>query len=99
MCGSWQGIQIRGLIRILAVNWASIVDCSKDDGKCAADATSDEMVSGAVRPLWEFSLLVSQQNHSNVSLTEIDDPQRCVFEKKGVFQEQKMLKSVKAKVD
>jgi len=42
--GSWQGKEIRGMIRTLAVNSAPILDCSKDDGKTAAENASDEMV-------------------------------------------------------
>jgi len=41
--GTWQGKEIRGLIRTLAVKCAPILVCSKDDGKTA----SDEMVMGA----------------------------------------------------
>jgi hypothetical protein len=33
-----------------------------DDGKTVAETASDEMVIGAVRALYEFSLLVSQQD-------------------------------------
>jgi len=71
--GSWQGKEIRGMIRSLAVNCAPILDCCKDDGKTPAETASDEMVMGAVRALCEFSLLVSQQNHSDLSLTALDD--------------------------
>ena len=99
MRGSWQGIQIRGFIRILAVNWASIVNCSKDDRKCATDASSDEMVVGAVWALCEFSLLVSEQNHFDLSLAAQDDELKRFLKKKGAFREQKMSKSVKTKVD
>jgi len=71
--GSWQGKEIRGMIRSLAVNCAPILDCCKDDGKTPAETASDEMVMGAVWALCEFSLLVSQQNHSDLSLTALDD--------------------------
>jgi len=56
---SWQGKEIWGMIRTLALNCAPILDCSKDDGKTAAETASDEMAMGAVQALWEFSLLVS----------------------------------------
>ena len=71
--GSWQGKEIRGMIRILAVNCTAILDCSKGDGKTAAQNSSDEMVIGAVQALCQFSLLVSQQNHSVLSLKALDD--------------------------
>jgi len=96
---SWRGKEIRGMIRTLSVNCAPILDCSKDDGKTAVETASDEMVLGAVRALCEFSLLVSQHNHSGLSLTALDDAQERFYEKKGAFREQKMSKSAKAKVD
>jgi len=71
--GFWQGKVIRRMITTLAVNWAPILDCSKDDGKTPAETASDELVMGAVRTLCEFLLLVIQQNHSGLSLTALDD--------------------------
>jgi hypothetical protein len=97
--GTWQGKEIRGMIRTLAVNCAPILVCSTDDGKTAAETASDEMVMGAVRALCEFSLLVSQQNHSDLSLKALDDALKRFYQKKGIFREQKMSKSAKAKVD
>ena len=93
--GTWQGKEIRGMIRTLAGNCAPILVWSKDDGKTA----SDEMVMGAVRALYEFSLLLSQQNHSDLSLNALDDALKRYHQKKGVFRGQKMSKSAKAKVD
>jgi len=95
----WKGKEIRGVIRTLSVNCAPILDCSKDDGKTAAETASDEMVMGAVRALCEFSLLVSQQNHSDLSLTALDNALKRFHKKKGAIREQKLLKSAKAKVD
>jgi len=97
--GSWQGNEIRGMIRILALNCAPFLDCSQDAGKTAVESTSDEMVMGAVWALCEFSLLVSQHNHSDLSLTALDDALKRFYRKKGAFGDQTMLKSVKAKVD
>jgi len=97
--GTWQDKEIRGMIRTLAVNCAPILVCSKDDGKTAAETASDEMVMGAVRALCEFSLLVSQQNHLYLSLKALDNALKRFHTKKGIFREQKMLKSAKAKVD
>jgi len=45
---SWQGKEIRGMIRTMAVNSAPILDCSEDDRKTPAETASDEMVMGAV---------------------------------------------------
>jgi hypothetical protein len=82
--GTWQGKEIHGMIRTLAVNCAAILDCSKDDGKTAAENTSYEMVMGAVWASCEFSLLVSQQNHSDLSLTALDDEPKRFYQKKGI---------------
>jgi hypothetical protein len=70
---SWQGKEIWGMIRTQAVNCAPIHYGSKDDGKTPAETTSDAMVMGAVQALCEVTLLVSQQNHSDLSLTALDD--------------------------
>jgi hypothetical protein len=97
--GTWQGKEIHGMIRTLAVNCAPILDCSKDVGITATENASHEMVMGAVWALCEFALLVSQQNHSDLSLTVLDDTLKHLYQKKGIFRKQKMLKSAKAKVD
>jgi len=86
------------MIRTLAVNCAPILDCSQDAGKTAAQTASDEMVMGAVQALCEISRLVSQQNHSDLSLAALDDALKQFHKKKGAFRDQKMSKSVKAKV-
>jgi len=57
------------------------------------------MVMGAVWALCECSLLVSQQNHSDLSLKALDNALKRFYQKKGIFRAQKMSKSVKAKVD
>jgi len=98
-CGTWQGEEIRGMIRTLAVNCAPILVCSTDDRKTAAETASDGMVMGAVRALCEFSLLVSQQNHSDLSLKALNDALKRFYKKKGAFRDEKMSKSAKAKVD
>jgi hypothetical protein len=95
---SWQGKEIRGMIRNLAVNCTPILDCSKDEGKTPAEIASDQIVMGAVRALCEFSPLVSQQNHSDLSLTALEDA-LTRFHEKGAFREQKTSKSAKAQVD
>ena len=88
------------MIRTVAVNWAPILDCSKNDGKTAVETTSDEMVMGA--PVWAFCelcALVRQQNHSDLSLVAQDDALKRFYQKRGAFQEQKISKSAKANVD
>lgn len=50
-CGSWVGNGLWGNIRILAVNWKPILDCSKDEEKTLAETAPDELVTGAVQPL------------------------------------------------
>ena len=71
--GPWQRKEIRCMIRKLAVNCTSILDCSQDAGKTAVETASDEMVMGAVQAVCEFSLLVSQQNHSDLTLAALGD--------------------------
>jgi len=87
------------MIRTLAVNCAPILVCSTDDGKTVAETASNEMVMGAVRALCEFSLLVSQQNHSDLSRKALDDALKRFYHKKGIFRKQTMSKSAKANVD
>jgi len=71
--GTWQDKGICGMIRTLAVNCAPILFCSEYDGKTAVKTASDDMVMGAVQEFCEFPLLVSQQNHSPLSLNALDD--------------------------
>ena len=97
--GTWQGKEIRGIIRTLAVNCAPILVCSKDDRKTAAETASDEMVMGAAQASCEFSLLVGQQDQSDLSFKALDDALKRFYMKKGIFCEQKMSKSATAKVD
>jgi len=98
-CGSWQGKAIRGMNRTLVVNWAPFLDYSQDAGKTMAETASNEMVMGAVRAVCEFSLLISQQNHSDLSLTAQENALKRFYKKNGVFREWKMSKSANAKVD
>jgi hypothetical protein len=82
---TWQGKEIRGMIRTLAVNCAPILIFSNDDRKTAAETASDEMVMGAVQALCEFSLLVSQQYHSDLSLNPLDNALKRFYQRKGIF--------------
>ena len=63
------------------------------------ETASDEMVMGAVCVLCEFSLLVSHQNHSDLSLNVLDDAGKRFNQKQGIFRELKLSKSAKANVD
>jgi len=87
------------MIRTLSGNCASMLLCSKDDGKTVDETAFNEMVMREARALCQFSLLVSQQNHSDLSLEALDDALNQFYQKKGIFREQKMLKSMKAKVN
>jgi hypothetical protein len=87
------------MIRTLAVNCPPILLGFNDDGKTAAETASDEMIMGAMWALCEFSLLVSQQNHSELSLAALDDAFKRFYQKKGIFRAQKVSKSAKGKVD
>jgi hypothetical protein len=97
--GSWQGKEICGMIRTLAVNCTPILDWPQDAGTTAVETACDEIVLGAVRALWEFSLLACEQNHSDLSLKALDNALKRFYQKKGIFRNQNMLKSAKAKVD
>jgi hypothetical protein len=81
------------MIRTQAVNCAPIPVCCKDDRKTAATTPSDALVMGAVWALCEFSLLVHQQNHSDLSLKVLDDALRQFYQKREIFREQTMSKS------
>ena len=87
------------MIRTMAANCSPIHDCVQYAGKTAVETASDEMVMGAVRALCEFSLLVSQQNHSDLSLAALGDALKRCYKKKGAFRNEKMTKSAKPKVD
>jgi len=69
----WEGKEIWGMIRTLPVISAPIPECFHVDRKTVAETASDEMAMGAVPALCAFSLLVSQQNRSDQSLTALDD--------------------------
>jgi hypothetical protein len=87
------------MFRTLAVNCAPIHVGSKNVGKAAAEPASNEMVMRAVWLLCKCSLLVSQQNYSDLSLKVLADVVKQFNQKKSIFWKQKMWQSVKAKVD
>jgi len=83
---SWQGNDLWGMIRTPAVNCATIPDCSKDYRITVVDTTSDEMGMGAVRALCEFSVLVCQQNHSNLTLPALDNALKQFHNRSVIFE-------------
>jgi hypothetical protein len=97
--GTWQGKVIHGMIRTLAVNCAPILHCSTYYGKTAAQTPTNEMVMGAVWAVCQFCVLVSQQNHFDLSLNALDDALKQFCQQQGIFRDQTMSKSVKATVD
>jgi len=95
----WHGTEIRGMIRTMAVDCASIHNCSKNDGKTPVEAASDEMTMGALKALCEFFLLLSQQNHSDLSLTAPADALKRFYKKKDAIQNWKLSKFAKVTVN
>jgi len=85
--------EIHGMIITLPVNGAPFRVCSKDDRKSTVEKASHEMVMGAVWAVCLFSLLVSQQNHLDLSFNALDDAFKRFNQKNGIFGEQQMLKS------
>jgi hypothetical protein len=57
------------------------------------------MIIEVLRALCEYSILVTQPNQSDQSLKELDNALKRLKQKKGIFRDQKMLTSAKAKVD
>jgi len=86
------------MIRILVVNCTPILDCTKDEGTTAVDTASDDMLMATVQAIGDFSLLVSQPNHSDLTHTAVGDVLNAYYKKKRAIQGQTMLKSAKAKV-
>jgi len=96
---TWQCQKIRGMIGTMGVHCTQILDCSRNDSKTAVENASDEMIMGAVPGLCQFCLLVRQQNHSDLSIEELDNALKRYYQTNGIFRDQKMWKSGKAKVD
>jgi len=94
---TWQGKGMCGMIRTLALNRAPFLACSKDDGNTVVDTASDEIILAAVRALCDFSVLFSQQNRLDISLKELDNALKRWYQRKRIFQEQKMSNSAKTK--
>lgn len=90
---------ISGMIQSLTVSCTPIHFCSKDDGKAASEIACDEMLIIAVQVLCKFTVLVSQQSHSDQSLNGLDTSQMRFWHSGGDFSQLKILMSSMAKVD
>jgi hypothetical protein len=73
------------MTRVLAENCTPPVVSYKDNGKAAAERASDAIVMGAVWSSYVFSLLVSQQTHSDLSFKALDDAIMEFNQRKGNF--------------
>jgi len=84
-CSTWQGKEHHEMIRTMAVICDPMLVCSKDDGKSAVEKASNGVVMGAVWAFWEFTLLVSQQNHSVQSLKALYNALMRFYLKNAMF--------------
>ena len=73
------------IMRIIAINCALIPISSKDDRITAAYTASDNMVVGAAQVFSDFTLLLSQFNHSDLSLNTQDNVLNQVIRKRRFF--------------
>jgi len=88
--GTWQGKEICAMIRTPADNCAAILVYSKYDRNIVEEKVFNEMVMAAVWLLCEFSLHVSQQNHSDLSLKALDNACKPFYQNTGICQAQKI---------
>jgi len=85
--------------RTLALNCTPIHDSSEDVRNTALVTASDEPVMWAVQTLCEFSLLDSQQNPSDLSLTALHNTQKQLYKQKVASQVHTISKSKMANED
>jgi len=78
------------MIRTLALNCTPILHYSQDAGKTAVETASNDKLMGAVQTLCQFSLLVSQQIHLDLSLKALVDALKQLYQKQGILCDQKM---------
>jgi len=64
-----------------------------------ADTASDIMVLGAGQAFCELSLLVSQQNYSDLSFKALDNALNQFYQKQSSFRELNMSKHANTTVD
>lgn len=96
---AWQGSEVWGICRKVAITCDPLSLSSNDNEKTVVGSALDEMVIGAVYILCEFSLLVSSQNHHDLSLKALDNPLNNFAKKMHSVQLQKVSQSAKPKVD
>jgi hypothetical protein len=94
--GTSQGKEIRGMVRTLAVDCVPILAGTMDETN-ADEISSDEEVMGTMRALSEFCLLISQQSHSDLSLTAFDDVLKQFYRLKSVSENRKCQRPQKPK--
>jgi len=73
------------MIRTVGLHCAPILHCSKNDRNTPVETASDEVVMGVVLVLCEFSLSVSQRNHSDLYLTALSEALKQFHQKKGAI--------------
>lgn len=96
---SWLRIDIQSMIGTLAVDCTSLLGCSNDEVKSAADTACNEMVVRAVGTSHKFSLLASQHNNTYPSCKMEDNGSRKCYMRKSVFPQEIMSTSVNSQVD
>jgi len=65
--------EIHAFIKTLAVNCPSNLPSSKDDRYTMAETATDVIVMGIPHAFCEFSLCVSEESQSDISLKALDD--------------------------
>ena len=73
-------------MRTLAVNCAPLLLYLNVDRKSAAETPSHNIIIGAVQAVCEFSVLVSQQNHSDIFLKTLGDALKQIYQKHCALQ-------------
>jgi hypothetical protein len=96
---SWPGKAIQGMISTTAVNWPPNFDSSTNDVETSVEIASDRMVMGGVRAFNDFSVLVSQHSHSDLSLIALGNALKRFCKVKDVFWEHDISKLAKTRVD
>jgi len=95
---TWQSQYIRGGIRTQGVTFTPFLVSSDDDTNRVAETAANELVMVAVLALSGYSRLVSQQNHSDLSLKARDHVLKQCFQMHGACQTQKMSQCAMAKL-
>jgi hypothetical protein len=96
--GSWQGKEIREMLRSLSVLCAPLLS-SDVRGKTQFEKESDIEVMKTIRALSEFCLLTSQRTHSDISLKYLDTALNSFYKCKVVFTRQRATEASRKKVE